>query len=151
MLEGGGVGNTRGEGVKTPQLIEKAEDGSMRVLSSIVGTLVLNETGADPWGNEKGRDSDTKTLEVEGSVLAIVSNLGVCDVVASWDTGWGRDVIAETSVLVKGQDEKGLLPLGTVADGLVDPLDEVLSEGDWGRWVEGIVAAALWVDVAELG
>ncbi len=59
-------------------------------------------------------------------------------------------MIAEASVLVKGKDEECLVPLWGVADSFVDALDEILTEGDWRRRMEGLVRAALRVDVGEL-
>ena len=150
MLESGRPRNTRGQGIKTPELLQEAEDRGVGVLSTFVASLVLDGALFNPWGDKYRRHADTQALEVEGDVLSIRGLLGVADVVTSWHVDGGRNVISESSVLIEGQDEQGVLPLGGVADSLVDVLDEELAVGDWGRRVEGLVAAALRVDVREL-
>ena len=60
-------------------------------------------------------------------------------------------MIRKAAVLVEGQDEEGVAPLGRAADRLVDALDESLALADGRRRVEGLVVAALRVDPGELG
>jgi hypothetical protein len=59
-------------------------------------------------------------------------------------------MVGESAVLVKGDDEQGVLPLRRVADGFVDLIDEFLALADGRGRVEGLVRAALRVDPGEL-
>lgn len=151
MFEGGRPSHSRGQGIQTPELLQEAEDRSVAVLSAVIVSLVLHNTLANPWGDEEGGNADTQTLEVEGDVLSIMGYLGVGEVVTSRYVDWRWNVVGETSVLVKGQDEESVLPLWRVANRLVNALDEALTEGNWGWRVVRLVAAALWVDICELG
>lgn len=60
-------------------------------------------------------------------------------------------MVAETAVLVEGEDEESLVPVGGVSYGLVNALDEVLTKSDWGGRMEGLVVAAFRVNICELG
>lgn len=59
-------------------------------------------------------------------------------------------MVGETAVLVKGEDEQRVLPLGRVAESLVDALYEGFALVDGGRRVEGLIRAALRVYPGEL-
>ena len=59
-------------------------------------------------------------------------------------------MVSEATMFVEGEDEKRFFPLWGVTYRLVDTLDEVLSQGDWRRRMEGLIRAALWVDICEL-
>lgn len=62
-------------------------------------------------------------------------------------------MIEESTSLIEGDEEKGLVPLGTGADGVVDLLDEHLTVGDVAGGVHGVgvQATAGGVDVGQLG
>ena len=60
-------------------------------------------------------------------------------------------MISEAAMLIESQDEESILPLGRVAQSLVDALDELLTLVDGRGRVERLVAAALRVDPGELG
>lgn len=44
-------------------------------------------------------------------------------------------MVVETTGLVEGDQEQGLVPLGTGADGVVDLLEQDLAGGDVAAWV----------------
>ena len=62
-------------------------------------------------------------------------------------------MVVETTGLIEGQDEEGLVPLGAGAECVVDVLDKGLSIGDQASWVHGACAlsAAGRVDEGEFG
>lgn len=45
-------------------------------------------------------------------------------------------MVGKATMLIKGKNEEGFLPLRRVTNSLIDALDEVFSRGNWGRWVE---------------
>lgn len=81
-----------------------------------------------------------------------MGGLGVGLVIGA-DGKRGSDVVEESTGLIEGDEEKGLLPLRTGADGIVDLLQENLTEGDVSGGVHGVgvQAAAGGVDVGQLG
>lgn len=123
----------------------------MRKVIGLVRRAVLHQTLAHPGGDEDGGHPDTQTVKGKGERLAIASGAGVGKVVTSRNILRRRDVVRETTVLVEGEDEQRLVPLGTVAHGLVDALDEALAHVDGRRGVEGLVRAAFGVYPGELG
>ena len=150
MLKRRRVIHSRRKTIQAPKILQELKDRSMRVFSPIIASLLLDDALANPRRDQEGRDANPETLEVEGDILPVWCGLCIQDIVASGDIdGWGH-VVAETAVLVEGQDEEGFFPLGGVADGFIDAFDEVLAQGDGRRWVEGLVGAAFRVDVCEL-
>jgi len=136
VLECRTVLNSWGQGLEAPELVQEGHNTGVSVLATVVATLFLDKTLSNPWGDEKGWDTNSQAGEVKGHVETVRCNLGVEDVVTSGDVNWGWDVVGETTVLIKGKNEEGFIPLWRVADCLVDSLDKGFSEGDWGGRVE---------------
>ena len=117
-----------------------------------VGTLRLDNALLNPGRNKQGRNTAAETVEFEGVVSSRWNFLGVSEVIRS-RCQWWRNVVVETTCLIVGQDEEGLVPLGTGAEGIVDVFDEGFAVGDETRRVHGVSAdvAAGWVDEGEFG
>jgi len=150
MLKSSTPRRSRTQCIQIPQVLQEFQDRSVRILSTIVDTLVLNNPLSNPWRDEKSGNTNTKTLEVEGDVLSILCSFGVENIVARGNVDGRGNMVSKSAVLVERQDEESRLPLRRVSDCFVNTLDEVLAESDWRRWVEGLVAAAFGVDVCEL-
>lgn len=147
--------NTRSEWLKVPKIAQGAQNRRSRIrngLSIRILTLLLNHSLTNPRRDQNSRDATTETVEGESVFLAVGRSLGVCEVIGS-NSERGRDVIVETTRLVEGEDEEGLVPLGRGTEGIVDVLDEDFAVGDQARWVHrvGANAAAGWVDETEFG
>lgn len=145
--------NTWGERLKAPEVTKSAENGRGTVRDSLaqgVGTVLLNFARRDPWGDKPSRNTATKTVELLGVDDTVRSGLRVGQVVRTRSQR-GRNVVVETTGLIKGNDEKGVLPLRTSTEGLVDLLDESLTVGDLAAVVHGGSAntTARWVEVRE--
>ncbi len=123
----------------------------MTVLAAIIPSLLLHNTFIHPGGNEQRRDADAQTRKVKGDVLAIRGFLAVGEGVAGGNVDGRRDVVTETTVFVKSEDEEGFFPLRGGTQGLVDFLDKGLALGDGRGWVEGLIGAAFGIDVCKLG
>ena len=80
----------------------------MGVLASLIGRFVLYDALADPRRHKNCRDTHTQTIEVESVFFAIGSHLSVRVAVPSWNMLWRRDVIGETTVLVKVDDNEAM-------------------------------------------
>lgn len=104
VLKGSRPGHTRGEDVEIPQLREEGRDGGVGELAVLARGSVLDDTLADPGGDQEGGHAGTETLEVEGHRLAVRSVLGVGEVVTGGDVDGGRDVVGEAAVLVEGEE-----------------------------------------------
>jgi hypothetical protein len=122
----------------------------VRVGAALVLAFVFNDTFTDPRRHQDGRDTDTKTSEVKGSVLSIVSHFSVGQAIASRNIDRRGNVISETATLVEGNDKESLVPLRSIAKSLVESFNEVLAFADWSRRVHRLVAAAFRVDVGKL-
>jgi len=133
ILKGRAPGGPWGQVVQVPQLGDEAEDAGVGVDTSVVAAVGLDGALGEPVGHEDGWDTDAQAGEIEGVGFPVNRLLGVCEGVAGRDVGWWHDVVGEASVLVEGHDEEGVFPLWAVAEGLVDPLDELLAvvHGGW--------------------
>jgi len=151
MLKRTRIRDSLGQIIQPPKLIHELQNRSMSILAAVVDPLLLNPTLANPRTDDQGRDTDTKTLEIERDVASIGCLFGVGEIVTRWDIDGWWDVVTKSSVLVEGQDEEGFVPLRGVADCLIDSLNKLLAESDWGRRVERLVGAALRVNIGELG
>lgn len=156
VVKGRGVRNTRREVLQVPQVTQSLEDGGSRVRGRLAGgrvnTEVLDVTGRGVGGNEPSGHTATKTVEFQGVGAAILGLLGVGLVIGADGQG-GSDVVVESTGLVEGDQQQGLLPLGTGADGIVDLLEQDLAGGDVAGGVHGVgvQTAAGGVEVGELG
>lgn len=156
VIERGRVLNTRAAVLKIPQETEGLEHGGSTVRGSLagggVGTVSLDVALGSVRREQPGRDTATETVEAESVRAAIVGLLGVGLVVRADGKGRGN-VIEESTSLIEGDEEKGLVPLRTGADGVVDLLDEHLTVGDVAGGVHGVgvQATAGGVDVGQLG
>jgi hypothetical protein len=156
MIKGRRVLDTRTHILQIPQVTQSLEDrGSTvrrRLASNGIGTIVLNMTAGSIGGDQPSGHTATETIKVESVVLAVLGSLSVSLVVRT-DSQRGGNVVEETTCLIEGDEEEGLVPLGTGADGIVDLLEENLTERDVAGGVHGVgvEAAAGGVDVGELG
>ena len=129
MVERRGPLNSGSERLKVPEVTQGAENGRGAVRDGLairVATVLLDRALADPGGDEEGGDAAAKTVESVGVADAVGSLLGVGEVVRRRGE-WGRNVVVETTRLVKGKDEESVLPLRTSAKRVVDLLDESFS------------------------
>jgi hypothetical protein len=156
VVKGRRVRNTRSKVLQIPEISKGLENrgGTVRgrLASGRVNTVVLNVSLGRVRRDKPGRHTAAQTVKVKGVGAAIGGGLGVGLVV--WADGQrGLDVVVETAGLVEGDEQEGLVPLGTGADGIVDLLDEDLAERDVARGVHGVgvEVAAGGVDVGELG
>lgn len=113
--------------LNAPKLRQEVQNTGMRILSAEVLTLVLHKALAHPRGNQHGGHTDTQTVKRKSNVLAVLGCFGVGEVVTCGHAHGRGNVVSETAVLVKGEDEERGVPLRRVADGLVDALNEGLS------------------------
>jgi hypothetical protein len=88
---------------------------------------LLNCSLGDPWRDEERRDTATKTVKLIGIVFASRSLLSIGEVVRA-GSKWGRNVVVETTSLIKGKDKESILRTST--ERLVDLLKESLTIGD---------------------
>lgn len=89
MLESRRVCYTWSQSIQSPQLVQGSQDAGVRVLATVVDSLVLDNSLANPRRNQQGRNTDAKTLEIERGVLAIIGQLRVGEVIAGWHVDWG--------------------------------------------------------------
>lgn len=156
VVKGRGVRDTGREVLQIPQVTQSLEDGGSRVRGRLasggVNTVVLDVTLGSVGRNEPSGHTATETVELESVAGAIGGLLGVGLVVGADGQG-GSDVVVETTCLVEGDQQQGLLPLGTGADGIVDLLQQDLTGGDVAVGVHGVgvKAAAGGVEVGQLG
>lgn len=156
VVKGGRVLDTRAEVLQVPQVTEGLEHGGSTVRGRFAGdgvsTVALNVTLGGVRREQPGGDTTTETVEAKSVGAAIMRGLGVGLVVGA-DGKRGSDVVEESTGLVEGDKEKGLLPLGASADGIVDLLQENLTKGDVAGGVHGVgvQAAAGGVNVGQLG
>ena len=77
-----------------------------RVLG-VHGALVGNECiGCNPGGNSKRWDADAEASEVVGDVVTVGFAAEGDAVVRGRDAGWGWDMVSETAVFVKVDDQE---------------------------------------------
>lgn len=119
--------HSRRQLLNAPELRQKVQNTSVRVLSTKVLALVLHKTLADPRRDQHGGHTDSQPIKGKSDVLSVLGFFGVGEVVTCGDAHGRGDVISETAMLVKGEDEERGVPLRRVADGLVDTLDEGFS------------------------
>lgn len=156
VVKGRGVSDTRGQVLEIPEVGKGLEDGGGAVGLDLAGdgvnTLVLGVALGSVGGDEPGGETATKTVEVEGVLLAVVGLLSVGQVVGA-NSQRGSNVVEEATSLVKGDEQEGLVPLGAAAHSVVDLLDEDLAEADVAGGVHGVgvKTAARRVDVRQLG
>lgn len=156
VVKGRGVRDTGGQVLQIPQVTQGLENGGGRVRGRLasggVNTVVLDVTPGSVGGNEPSGHAATKTVELEGVAGAVGGFLSVGLVVGADGQG-GSDVVVETTCLVKGDQQQGLVPLGTSADSVVDLLQKDLAGGDVAGGVHGVgvQAAAGGVEVGQLG
>lgn len=110
-----------------PKLRQEVQDTSVRVLPTKVLALILNKTLAHPRRNQHGGDTDTQPVKGKSNILSILGCLGVGEAVTCGHAHGRGDMISETAVLVKSEDEERGVPLRRVANGLVDAFDEGFS------------------------
>lgn len=156
VVKGRRVRNTRSEVLQIPQVTQSLENRGSRVRSRLassgVSTEVLDVTRRSVGRNEPSRHTATETVELQSVGATILAGLGVSLVIGA-DSQGGSDVVVETTCLVEGDQEQGLVPLGAGADGIVDLLQEDLAGGDVAGGVHGVgvEAAAGGVEVGQLG
>lgn len=156
MVKGRRVLDTRAQVLQVPQVTEGLQDRGSTVRGRLagdgVGTVALNVALGGIRRQQPGRDTTTQTVEAESVLAAVISFLGVGLVVRA-DGKRGRNMVVESTCLIEGDEEKGLLPLRAGADGIVDLLQENLTEGDVASGVHGVCVqtAAGRVDVRQLG
>lgn len=155
MVERRRVGHTRSKVLQVPEKTKSLEHrgGTVRlnIVSGRVNTIVLNVTGLSVRGDQESGHTATVAVVGESVVLAVFGSLGVGLVVGA-DSSGGRNVVEETTCLIEGHEEERFFPLGTVAESLVDLLDEDLTVGNVTVGVHGVGvgATARWVDVRQL-
>lgn len=147
--------DTRVERLKVPEVAKGAQNRRRRVRDRLavgVGALLLNNALADPRRDKEGRDTAAETVKWEGIVIAIGGLEGESKVVGAGGQR-GRDVVVETTALVEGEEEEGVVPLRACVEGVVNGLDEGLPIRDEAGGVHGggADAAAGRVEVGELG
>lgn len=156
VVKGRRVRDTGSEVLQVPEVAEGLEDRGGRVRRRLagggVGAVLLNVALGRVGGDQPGGHTATEAVELEGVLVAVGGGLGVGLVVGA-DGQRGGDVVGETTSLIVGDQEEGLLPLRTGADSVVDLLDEDLAVRDVAGGVHGVGvgAAAGRVDVGELG
>lgn len=156
MVESRRVRDTGRKVLQIPEVSKGLENGGSTVRGSLAGgrvnTVVLNVSLGGIRRDKPSRHTAAQTVKGEGVGAAVDGGLGVGLVVRA-DGKRGLDVVEETAGLVVGDEQEGLVPLGTGADSIVDLLDEDLAEGDVAGGVHGVgvEAAARGVDVGELG
>lgn len=156
VVKGGRVLDTRAQILQVPQVTEGLEDGGSTVRGRLAGdgvsTVALNVTLGGVRREQPGGDTTTETVEAESVRAAIMRGLGVGLVIGA-NGKRGSDVVEESTSLVEGDKEEGFLPLRASADGIVDLLQENLTEGDVAGGVHGVgvQAAAGGVNVGQLG
>src|SRR5438034_7228221 len=105
------VCDTRSENVQVPQLCEKGQDGRVRVCAFMALCLGFNNAFAHPWRDQKCGDSNSQSCEIECNGFAVWCVLSMIQIISSWNLNWRGNVITETAMLVKGENEKCILPL----------------------------------------
>lgn len=155
MVERRRVSNAGSKVLQIPQQTKSLEHRGgtvrLRVARGRVDTVVLNVAPGSVRGDQESGHTATVTVVGESVVLAVDGGLGVGLVVGA-NSGGGRNMVEETTRLVVGQEEKRFFPLRTVAQSLVDLLDEDLAIGDVTVGVHGVGvgAAARRVEVRQL-
>jgi hypothetical protein len=146
--------NTRRERREIPQVPKSPQDRCSTVrhsLATAVNTKLLNVSRGNPRRDDPGRQTASKTIKLEGILVLVRGSDGVSKVIRARRKR-RRDVVMETSSLIESDDEEGVLPLRSVADGIVHLLEEDFSIRDETGRVHGVSAntAARGVDVGEL-
>lgn len=125
VVKGRRVRDTRSEILQVPKVTESLEDGGSGVRGRLAGgrvsTEVLNPALGGVRRNEPSGQTATETVKAEGVDAAVLGGLSVGLVVRA-DGKRGSDVVEETAGLVEGDQEQGLVPLGSRAEGVVDLL-----------------------------
>lgn len=156
VVKGRRLGDTRSEVLQIPQVSEGLQDGGSTVRLGLagngVGTVVLDVALGSVGRDQPSGHTSTKTVEVESVALAVSGSLSVSLVVGA-DGKRGSDVVEESTRLIEGEQDEGLVPLGTGADGIVNLLHKDLTERDVAGGVHGVGvgATAGRVDVRKLG
>lgn len=119
--------HSRRQLLHAPKLRQEVQNTSVGILPAKVLALVLNKTLAHPRGYQHGGDTDTQPVKGKSNVLSVLGCLGVGEAVTCGHAHGRGNVVPETAVLVKSEDEERGVPLRRVADGLVDALDEGFS------------------------
>lgn len=105
----------------------KLGNRSMRILALSMSRFILHNSLLNPRRNQKRGDANTQTPEVEGDGFPIAREFGIGQVIAGRDTHGRGDMVGETTVLIEGKNEEGILPLRGRAEGLVDGFHERLA------------------------
>lgn len=105
----------RSQRLQAPKLGNKLQNRSMRELILPRERPILHHALPDVRRNQQRRHADTEPIKAERILFPIVGFLGVSQVIAGWDTGGRGHVVCETSVLVPGENEEGLVPLRRAA------------------------------------
>lgn len=147
--------DARGKGLKVPEVAQSPQNRCSREGHSLavsILTLLLDLCLGNPGGDQQGRDATTQTVKGEGVVFATGGAESKGQVIRPGSERSG-DVVVEATALVEGQDEEGLLPLGTGAQSIVDLLDESLAIGDQAGRMHGGGAnsAARGIEVRQFG
>lgn len=156
MVERGRVGDTRSKVLQIPKQPKSLENRSstvrLRIASGWVNTVVLDEARKSIRRDQESGHTATVTVVSESVALSVMGRLGVSLVVRANSRG-GRNVVEETTSLVVSQEKERFFPLRTVAQSLIDLLDEDLAVGDVSVGVHGvgIEATARGVEVRQLG
>lgn len=111
MLECSRRLHARRQLLNAPKLRQKVQNTSVGVLATKVLALVLNKTLAHPRRDQHGRHTDTQPVKGKSNVLSILCLFGIGEVVTCRHTHGRGDVVSETAVLVKGEDEERGVPL----------------------------------------
>lgn len=146
--------NTRRERLEIPQVSKRPQDrrGTVcHLLALAVDTELLNVPLRDPRGDDPRWQTASKTVKLEGVLILVRRGDGVSEVVRA-RCQRRRHVVVETSGLVKGDDEEGVLPLRAVTEGIVHLLEENLAVRNQASGVHRVCANATAgrVDVGEL-
>lgn len=156
VVKGGRVLDTRAQILQVPQVTEGLEHGGSTVCGGLAGdgvsTVALNVTLGGVRREQPSGDTTTETVEAESVRAAIIRGLSVGLVIGA-NGQRGSDVVEESTGLVEGDKEEGLLPLRASADGIVDLLQENFTEGNVAGGVHGVgvKATAGGVNVGKLG
>jgi hypothetical protein len=149
MLKGGRPSSTGSKVVKIPEFSKESRNTGVRVGATLVLTFVLNDTLANPRRQENSRNTNTKTSEVKGGVLSVMSQFSVGQAITGRNIDRREDVIGKTATLVEGKNKEGLVPLRSSAKGFVNALEETLTQADRRGRVHRVVTAAFRVDIGE--
>ena len=113
--------------------------------------IVNKGVGRDVLVYHECWNADSETCEIVGEVVTFTVATESYAVFGSWDIDGWFDVVGETAMFVKVDDEKCLIPVLTLADRIVDVLDQRFAGRHVGEWMHGINCAALGIDPREGG